>query len=110
MATKKTSFWLTPKGLAALGLIAAATYFLLVEHRQHVWQFLPYLILLACPFMHMFMHHGHGHQHSGEDKHQDKEASLGEKTDKNMAYRDGYLEGLKTARDEGKNKQNDHAR
>lgn len=27
MATQKTSFWLTPKGLAALGLIAAATYF-----------------------------------------------------------------------------------
>ena len=52
MATQKTSFWLTPKGLAALGLIGAATYFLLIEHRQHVWQFLPFLILLACPFMH----------------------------------------------------------
>ena len=49
MATQKTSFWLTPKGLAALGLIGAATYFLLIEHRQHVWQFLPFLILLACP-------------------------------------------------------------
>ena len=52
MATQKTSFWLTPKGLAALGLIGAATYFLLIEHRQHVWQFLPFLILLACPFVH----------------------------------------------------------
>ena len=36
MATQKSSFWLTPKGLAALGLIAAASYFLLIEHRgQH---------------------------------------------------------------------------
>ncbi|WP_018624929.1 DUF2933 domain-containing protein [Kangiella aquimarina] len=77
MATQKTSFWLAPKGLAALGLIGAATYFLLIEHRQHVWQFLPFLILLACPFMHFFMHRGHGvnrghgghsasHQHEGE--------------------------------------------
>jgi hypothetical protein len=36
---------MTPKGLAALGLIAAASYFLLIEHRQHVWPFLPFLIL-----------------------------------------------------------------
>ena len=56
MASQKPSFWLTPKGLSALGLIVAASYFLLIEHRQHVWQFMPFLILLACPFMHLFMH------------------------------------------------------
>ncbi|WP_447274122.1 DUF2933 domain-containing protein [Burkholderia sola] len=22
---------------------------------------LPYLLLLSCPLMHLFMHHGHGH-------------------------------------------------
>ena len=55
------SFWLSTRGLAALGLIAAASYFLLVEHREHLLAFLPYAILLACPFMHLFMHHGHGH-------------------------------------------------
>lgn len=66
MATQKSTFWLSPKGLAALGLIGVATYFLLIEHRQHVWQFLPYLIVLACPVMHLFMHgghHGRGHKH-----------------------------------------------
>jgi hypothetical protein len=26
-------------------------------------EWLPYLILLACPLMHLFMHHGHGHGH-----------------------------------------------
>jgi branched-subunit amino acid transport protein len=55
------SFWLSTRGLAALGLIAAASYFLLVEYREHLLAFLPYAILLACPFMHLFMHHGHGH-------------------------------------------------
>mgnify|MGYP005990442003 CR=1 FL=1 len=67
MSNKKASFWLSPKGLAALGLIGAASYFLLMEHREHVWQYLPFLILLACPFMHMFMHGGHDHHQSNED-------------------------------------------
>jgi hypothetical protein len=26
-----------------------------------VLQVLPYLLLAACPLMHIFMHHGHGH-------------------------------------------------
>ena len=69
MATKKKSFWRSPKGLAALGMIAAATYFLLVEHRQHVFEFLPFLILLLCPLMHVFMHAGHG-KHKGQS-HED---------------------------------------
>ncbi|MBL4799427.1 MAG: DUF2933 domain-containing protein [Oleispira sp.] len=69
MSNKKASFWLSPRGLAALGMVGAASYFLLMEHSEHVWQYLPFLILLACPFMHMFMHksHGHDHQKSNED-------------------------------------------
>jgi hypothetical protein len=67
MSNQKQSFWLTYKGLAAMGLIASATYFLLMEHRQHVIEFLPYLILLLCPLMHVFMHGGHGH--GGGDHH-----------------------------------------
>jgi hypothetical protein len=35
-------------------------FFLLAEHRAHVLPFLPWLILLPCPLMHMFMHGGHG--------------------------------------------------
>ena len=45
---------------------AVAVYFLLVEHRQHVFGLLPYLLILLCPLMHMF-HHGHGgHGHDGK--------------------------------------------
>lgn len=70
MSNKKASFWLSPKGLAALGLIGAASYFLLMEHSEHVWQYLPFLILLACPFMHMFMHKDHGHDHQKSNEYQ----------------------------------------
>ncbi|PWB57793.1 MAG: DUF2933 domain-containing protein [Betaproteobacteria bacterium] len=44
--------------LALIGL-----YFLLREHWGHVAGWWPYLLLLACPLMHVFMHDGHGHDH-----------------------------------------------
>lgn len=50
-----------------IGFIAVAAFFLLTEHRAHLLGALPYLLLLACPFMHMFMHGGHGHHHGGDD-------------------------------------------
>ena len=46
--------WLIIPAVAGLGLL------LLTDHRQHLLDFLPFLILLACPLMHLFMHHGHG--------------------------------------------------
>jgi hypothetical protein len=39
---------------------AFGAYFLLTQHFAHVMEALPYLLLLACPLMHLFMHHGHG--------------------------------------------------
>ncbi|MED5523718.1 MAG: DUF2933 domain-containing protein [Pseudomonadota bacterium] len=71
MNKHRGGFWLSARGMAALGLIAAASYFLLMEHRDHLLAFLPYAILLACPFMHLFMHHGrhHGVQSQEKDKH-----------------------------------------
>ena len=50
----------------AIGLLViggVASYFLLTEHLAHVIGVLPYLLLLACPLMHIFMHGGHGHHH-----------------------------------------------
>lgn len=70
------SFWLSSKGLAALILIAGASYFLLIEHRQHLFALLPYLILLLCPLMHLFMHHGHGgHSHHSDTRDGPREQS-----------------------------------
>ena len=41
------------------GFLAIALFFLLTEHRAHLLGILPYLLLAACPLMHLF--HGHGH-------------------------------------------------
>ena len=64
------SFWSSRYaiGLVVIGGIAA--YFLLTEHFAHLVGALPYLLLLACPLMHIFMHGGHGvHSH-----HQERDA------------------------------------
>ena len=46
------------------GFVAVAAYFLWTEHQAHVIQYLPFLMLLACPLMHLFHHGGHG-RHGG---------------------------------------------
>jgi hypothetical protein len=46
--------------------VAVALFFLWTEHRAHLLGVLPWLLLLACPLMHMLMHRRHGgHHHSG---------------------------------------------
>jgi len=48
-----------------IGFLIVAGYFLILEHRAHLsgaLDYLPYLLLLACPLLHVFMHKGHtGH-------------------------------------------------
>lgn len=70
MSTRQ-SFWSTPQGFGAIGLIGATSYFLFMEHREHLFEFLPYLILLACPLMHLLMHGGHGHHKHHDDSSQE---------------------------------------
>jgi hypothetical protein len=61
-----TPWWRSRAGLALVGFLVIAGYFLVTEHRAHVAGALPWLLLLACPLMHLFMHHGHGgHRHGG---------------------------------------------
>lgn len=50
------------------GFLAVALFYLLAEHRAHLFGVLPFLILLACPVMHLFMHHGHGDHGSSGSK------------------------------------------
>ena len=58
-------WWRTPFGIVLGSFLAIAGFFLLTEHTAHVLGILPYLLLLACPLMHLFMHHGHGGHHGG---------------------------------------------
>uniref|UniRef100_UPI0038B65B35 DUF2933 domain-containing protein n=1 Tax=Sabulicella rubraurantiaca TaxID=2811429 RepID=UPI0038B65B35 len=52
-------------GIAVLGFVLVAAFYVVREHWGHVLGALPYLLLLACPLMHLFMHGGHGHSHGG---------------------------------------------
>lgn len=57
--------------LVLYAFLAMAGFFLFTEHRAHVFGLLPYLLILACPLMHLFMHGGHGHrsEHGRHDGH-----------------------------------------
>lgn len=49
--------------------LAVAGYFLVTEHRAHLFAALPWLLIGGCLLMHVFMHHGHGN-HNGSKDHQ----------------------------------------
>lgn len=54
--------------------LAIALFFLWEEHRAHILGALPYILLLLCPIIHLFMHRGHGghgggHDHDGRAEH-----------------------------------------
>ncbi|WP_434032685.1 DUF2933 domain-containing protein [Cupriavidus sp. a3] len=59
--------------LVTIGFLLVIAYFLFTEHRAHVIPFLPFLLLAACPLMHLFMHgeHGHGHGDRKDEKPKD---------------------------------------
>lgn len=60
-----TMFGWVLAGVFAVGLALAVA-----DHWAHIFGILPYLILLACPLMHVFMHRGHGH--AGHDHEKEK--------------------------------------
>ena len=54
-------------GLALLVFLGVAAFFLVTEHTAHFFGALPFLIVLLCPLMHVFMHGGHG-DHGGANQ------------------------------------------
>lgn len=63
-SAERASFLKSPAGWVLVGFLAVAAFFLVTGHRAHLFGILPWLLLAACPLMHLFMHHGHG-GHSG---------------------------------------------
>lgn len=53
-------------GLTIAAFAAGLIYLLVGEHRVHMLGWLPFLLLLLCPLLHMGMHGGHG-GHGGGD-------------------------------------------
>jgi hypothetical protein len=61
-----------------LAFAAIAAFLLIIEHRTHIAGWLSaygiWLLLLACPLLHVFMHGGHGHgrhqRHGKGDNHE----------------------------------------
>jgi Protein of unknown function (DUF2933) len=62
------SFLTSRAGFVLFGFLVIASALLFTEHRAHVFGVLIWLLLLACPLMHMFMHGGHG-GHSDHASH-----------------------------------------
>lgn len=56
--------WMT----AAVMLAVVGGAYLVQQHWTHLAGNWVYLVLLACPLMHLFMHHGHG-SHGGHHAH-----------------------------------------
>lgn len=77
----------SPFVLSALAVLAIGGMFLWsIEAISLGWltAYLPWLVLLACPLMHVFMHGGHqhgGHQQSGEAGPPSPTASIPEAND-----------------------------
>ena len=65
-----------------IGFALIAAYFLILEHKAHLsgyLQYWPFLLLLACPLLHMFMHGGHGdHGGHGRDRNDGGKGQKGE--------------------------------
>jgi hypothetical protein len=72
-----TSFWRSRYAIGLLVMGAVAVYFLMSEHRAHFFAALPFLLLLACPLMHVFMHGSHG-GHGGSEQADTPAAKTGE--------------------------------
>lgn len=65
----QTSFWKSKAGIVTCGFLLLGAFYLLMEHWAHALGVLPYLLILACPLMHLFMHRGHG-GHGGHGHHE----------------------------------------
>jgi hypothetical protein len=66
------NIWSRPN-IVLIAFLAIAGFYLITEHQAHVFGYLPFLLLLACPFLHMFMHRGHGgHGGSGSMRPPDR--------------------------------------
>jgi hypothetical protein len=56
-----TDWVLSRTGIATLVIFAVAVVLIYTDHTAHFFGAIGYLLLLACPLMHIFGHRGHHH-------------------------------------------------
>ena len=62
MTRNKTMWrWRSPYGIALLVFLGIGTFWFITVHGMHMIPVLPWLFLLLCPLMHLFMHGSHNH-------------------------------------------------
>ena len=66
------SFRRSPAGLTLMFAFAVGGFYLVTEHTAHLFGALPYLLILVCPLMHVFMHRHHGHGGHGQPRSSDE--------------------------------------
>lgn len=65
---ERGGFFASRANIALIGFLAIGAFYLVTEHRAHLIPYLgywPFLLILACPLLHVFMHGGHG-GHGGD--------------------------------------------
>jgi DUF2933 family protein len=70
---QEQSFWRSPVGIVCAGFLIVGGFFLLTEHTAPFFGVLPWLLMLACQLMHLFMHHGHGQSGGSDRQSEDKQ-------------------------------------
>jgi hypothetical protein len=68
----KPGFFASRSNIVLVGFLVAAGFYLVTEHTAHLVAYLPWLLLLACPLMHLFMHGGHGGHGGDRDSDRDE--------------------------------------
>ena len=68
IAQSEGSFWTSRAFLVCAAFLVIGGFLLWTEHLAHALGYLPFLLILACPLMHFFMHGGHG-AHGGHESH-----------------------------------------
>jgi hypothetical protein len=68
------TFWRSRYAVGLLVFASIALLFLLTEHRAHTLGALPYLLLAASLFLHIFMYRGHSHAHDDKGPSDDRAA------------------------------------
>lgn len=59
--------WLFSRtGIVTICVLAILGFLIYEGHGAHLLGLAPYLLLLVCPLMHIFMHGGHHHHHHEE--------------------------------------------